>query len=91
MCAGGRDPENPARGGKEEGGDFSFPGDAERHPDSDGAAQREKRQPSTREHRAGRKTQEAVRTVQTAGRGELEGFFFLFFFLSASFFSLVYE
>lgn len=50
--AGGRDAKDPVGGGEKEGGDFSFPGDTERHPDSDGAAQREKRQPPTRERRA---------------------------------------
>lgn len=68
--AGGRDPEDPTGGGEEEGGDVPLPGDAERHPDSDGAAQREERQPAAGERRAGRETQEALRAVQAAGRGE---------------------
>lgn len=70
VSAGRGHTENPAGGGEEEGGDVSFPGDAERHPGSDGAAQREKRQPAAGERRAGREAQETLRAVQAEGRGK---------------------
>lgn len=60
VSAGRRNAKNPAGGGEKEGGDFSFPGDAERYPGSDAAARREERQPSTGERRARREAEETV-------------------------------
>lgn len=67
--AGWRDTKDPLGGGEKEGGDFSFPGDAERHPESDGAAQREECQPPAGERRACRETEEAVWAIQAKRRG----------------------
>ena len=70
LSAGGRGAKDAHGGGEKEGSDLSLPGDAVRHPVSDGAAQRKKCQPATGEHWARWETEEAVWTVQTAGGGE---------------------
>ena len=66
---GGGGAADAAGGGEEEGGDVPLPGDAAGHPVSDGAAQREERQPAAGEHRAGRQAQQALPTVQAPRRG----------------------
>lgn len=61
--AGWRCAKNTSGGGEEERSHNSFSVHTEWHPDSDGAAQREERQPPTGERRAGGKAEEALWAV----------------------------
>lgn len=63
----------PIGGGEKERGDFTFPGDTEWHPGSDGAAQWAECKPETGEHGAGRQTQEAYWAVWAQRGGETYG------------------